>query len=134
MSEQISLRIGELARAAGVRPSKIRFYERRGLLAPAERLGGQRRYERSVLRRLAIIDLARSAGFTLSEIQGLIDGDRASVSERWRSAAHRKLLQIDSLQSRLSHSRQLLLEGVDCACRDPWECQTLAELVTSHNA
>src|SRR5689334_12770519 len=52
-----------------LRPSAILYYERIGLLPPAERLSGQRRYDPTVLYRLAIIQRARQLGFTLSEIR-----------------------------------------------------------------
>ena len=52
------MRIGEVAERAGVRVSLLRYYEELGLLAPAGRVSGQRRYDPSALRRLAVIDVA----------------------------------------------------------------------------
>ena len=49
------LTIGEVARRAGVRTSTIRYYEEAGLLPEPERVGGKRRYEEGILRRLALI-------------------------------------------------------------------------------
>jgi len=63
------LTISEVARQIRLRPSAIRYYERIGLLPRAERLSGQRRYDASVLYRLAIIQRARQLGFSLSEIR-----------------------------------------------------------------
>jgi MerR family redox-sensitive transcriptional activator SoxR len=59
------LTIGEVARRAGVRTSAIRYYEEAGLLPEPERVGGKRRYEKEILRRLALIGGAKRAGFTL---------------------------------------------------------------------
>ena len=64
------LTIGEVARRAGVRASAIRYYEEAGLLPAPERVGGKRRYDEGILRRLAIIGGAKRAGFTLREIRG----------------------------------------------------------------
>jgi MerR family transcriptional regulator, redox-sensitive transcriptional activator SoxR len=52
------LTIGEVARQSGLRPSAIRFYEKSGLLPTPLRSGGQRRYDASVLRRLAVLQRA----------------------------------------------------------------------------
>jgi len=85
--------ISQVAREIHVRPSAIRYYERIGLLPPAERRSGQRRYDRTVLYRLAIIHRARELGFTLSEIRQLFFGfrdvtDRVGVC-RYRSTTQR---------------------------------------------
>ncbi len=63
------MRIGELARRAGVSPSKIRFYEAYGLLSPAARLGnGYRDYADQALQVVSFIGRAQSLGFTLRDI------------------------------------------------------------------
>lgn len=65
------MRIGELAKRAGVSTSKIRFYEGRGLLPPARRLAnGYRDYEERALLIVRFIDRAQSLGFTLAEVGG----------------------------------------------------------------
>jgi DNA-binding transcriptional MerR regulator len=69
-------------------PSAIRYYERIGLLPPAERLSGQRRYDSTVLYRLAIIHRAGELGFTLSEIRNLFFGFPA-ISLALRNAGER---------------------------------------------
>jgi MerR family transcriptional regulator, redox-sensitive transcriptional activator SoxR len=68
------LTIGEVARRAGVRTSAIRYYEEAGLLPEPERIGGKRRYEKGILRRLALIGGAKRARFTLGEIHTLLHG------------------------------------------------------------
>ena len=63
------MRIGELAERTGVSTSKIRFYEARGLLAPAVRLpNGYRDYDERALLAVRFIDRAQSLGFTLAEV------------------------------------------------------------------
>jgi MerR family transcriptional regulator, redox-sensitive transcriptional activator SoxR len=93
------LTISQVARQIRLRPSAIRYYERIGLLPPAERLSGQRRYDPTVLYRLAIIQRARQLGFTLSEIRHLFFGfrDITRASERWRTLSQRKLAELDHL-------------------------------------
>ena len=63
------LLIGQLAKAAGVRPDSIRFYERTGLLPRPERLSsGYRTYDEVALRRVRFIKRAQGLGFSLGEI------------------------------------------------------------------
>lgn len=70
--------IGELAKAAGVPSSTVRFYERRGLLSPDGRSASNyRTYTAESLAALRFIVAAKRAGFTLRDISrllGLRDG------------------------------------------------------------
>jgi len=67
------LTIGQVADAAGLKTSAIRFYEARGLLPKPVRVGGQRRYTEQTLQRLAFLDVAKRAGFSLEEARLLFD-------------------------------------------------------------
>ena len=62
------LTIGEVSRRSGVASSALRFYEDRGLITSERREGGQRRYPRHVLRRIAFIVFAQRIGLTLTQI------------------------------------------------------------------
>src|SRR5215470_16998940 len=62
------LTVGEVARRSGFAESAIRYYERLGLLSATRTAGGQRRFERSMLRRLAFIRAARNIGLSLAEV------------------------------------------------------------------
>ena len=103
------LAIGEVARRAGVSASAIRYYERTGLVPEPGRVGGKRRYEPEVLRRLALIEAAKRAGLTIAEIRTLLHGypDESAAPERWRSLASRKLEEVDELMARLGQMRVL---------------------------
>ncbi len=61
-SGRAELSIGEVAQRSGVAPSALRFYEHRGLIASTRTDGNQRRYDRAVLRRIALIQAGRAAG------------------------------------------------------------------------
>jgi MerR family mercuric resistance operon transcriptional regulator len=66
--------IGEIAHSVGVTSQAIRFYERKGLLPDAQRgANGYRVYDESMLTRLRFINVAQTAGLTLSEIRSIID-------------------------------------------------------------
>ena len=62
------LPVGEIARRSGFAESAVRYYERLGLLSATRTAGGQRRFERSTLRRLAFIRAARNVGLSLDEV------------------------------------------------------------------
>jgi len=116
------LTISEVARQVGLRSSAIRYYERVGILPPAERTSGQRRYDRTVLYRLAVVQRARQAGFTLDEIRtlffGFKDGTRAQA--RWRKLADRKLAELSAIAEQIK-TMELLLKRVKVKCH----CKTL---------
>ena len=94
------MRIGELARRAGVGASKIRFYEARGLLARAPRLAnGYRDYDDHALRVVTFVDRARSLGFTLREVAAHLqspEGDGRKA--RLQAGLEAKLIELDALQ------------------------------------
>ena len=121
------LAIGEVARRAGLSASAIRYYERAGLVPKPGRVGGKRRYEPEVLRRLTLIEAAKRAGLTIAEIRTLLHGypDEAAAPERWRSLASRKLEEVDELMARLGQMRILLAEALRCECASLEECADL---------
>jgi MerR family redox-sensitive transcriptional activator SoxR len=119
------LTISQVARQIRLRPSAIRYYERIGLLPRAERLSGQRRYDASVLYRLAIIQRARQLGFSLSEIRHLFFGfrDVTRPSERWRTLSQRKLAELDQLMDGIKAVRSLLRKLMTkCHCDTLDQC------------
>jgi MerR family transcriptional regulator, redox-sensitive transcriptional activator SoxR len=117
-----TMRIGEVAEQAGVRTSLIRYYERIGLLPAPERVSGQRRYDASVLRRLAVIDVAQRAGLSLDEIGELVRAGSAPISDELREIAGRKLPEIDALIDRAQRVRAWLETATDCGCQTIDEC------------
>lgn len=101
--------IGELARQAGVGIDTVRFYERRGLLAPATRLAsGYRRYGEAELRRLRFIRRAKDLGFSLEDAGTLLalsaSGDIAQVREaasQQLAAVERRIAELQRIRSAL---------------------------------
>ncbi|MEK9140652.1 MAG: heavy metal-responsive transcriptional regulator [Nitrospirota bacterium] len=68
------LKIGQLAKDVGVNIETIRYYERLNLLGPTSRLpSGYRLYNRDAQRRLRFIKNAQALGFTLHEVEELLD-------------------------------------------------------------
>ena len=114
----MALTISEVARQVGLKPSAIRYYEQIGILPKPQRISGQRRYDNSVLYRLALVQRSRQMGFTLDEIQRLFFGFRRSIpiSERWKKLSQRKLAELNALAEQIK-SMQLLLRSMAEKCR-----------------
>ena len=116
------LRIGEVAERAGLRKSAIRYYEEIGLLSKPERVSGQRVYDPSILRRLAVIDVAQRAGLSLDEIRELVDAGSAPISEQLQELAAKKLPEVEALIARAEAMRAWLETAQACGCETIDEC------------
>ena len=123
-AEAIDLEIGEVARQAGVATSAIRYYEEIGLLPPAARRGGRRRYDASTLQRLHVIRHAQEAGFTLGEIRELFFGFAVGThpAARWEILARHKLAELEEQLVRIRAMQGLLHEGLHCGCLTMEQC------------
>lgn len=119
-----ALTIGEVAQQAGMRPSALRYYESIGIVPRATRVNGRRRYGAEVLQRLAVIQLAQQAGFTLAEIGTLFEGfeDNATPSSRWQALAEQKLPEVEEQIARARAMKRFLKEGLRCGCLTLEEC------------
>ena len=74
------MKIGEIAKAAGVSTSRIRFYEREGIIPPADRgANGYRDYPAELVALLRFIEQAQGLGFTLREIADVEIGTGAHI-------------------------------------------------------
>ncbi len=114
------LTIGEVAVRTGLSTSALRFYEREGLLLQAERTsGGQRRYPREVLRRVAFVRVAQSVGLDLEQITGMLASlpqgrtptkqDWARLSRGWRPMLDERIAALERLRDQLS-------DCIGCGC------------------
>lgn len=116
------LTIGEVSRRADVPPTTLRYYEQIGLLGSPARVGGQRRYEESVLARLEVIRMCKLAGFSLDEMV-LLFTDDAPGRLASRALAQAKLADIDSRIESLVTARQVIQWGMACTCPSINDCQ-----------
>jgi len=128
------LTIGQVASQTGLRASAIRYYESRGLLPKASRIGGKRVYEGSVLERLAIIELAKTAGFHLDEIRATLQpATEAGPGARWKTAARAKQDELDAELKRLMIRKYVLTRMTRCSCATLEECgRAFLEAVSKH--
>jgi MerR family transcriptional regulator, redox-sensitive transcriptional activator SoxR len=119
-----NLAISDVARVFGLRTSAIRYYEQIGILPSPIRKSGQRRYEQSVLFRLAVVQRARELGFTLDEIRELFFGFRPATppSKRWHELSERKIGELRIRMKRLKLMETLLKQMQGCRCNALEEC------------
>jgi len=124
LSELSELTISQAARQAGLRPSTLRYYEEIGLLPAIRRSGGKRRYDSTILQRLAVIHTAQQAGFTLTEIAILVNDILPSPtpSPEWRALLQRKLVELKTLQSHVERMRTLLEDVMRCDDPELGDC------------
>jgi Hg(II)-responsive transcriptional regulator len=133
MSENNTLTIGVLARAANVGVETVRFYERKGLLKePPRSASGYRQYPEDAVERLRFIRRAQGLGFALSEISDLLDlrVDEVAACGSVEERARVKLVQVRGKVAELSRIEAALERLVSaCEAREPTcECPILEEL------
>lgn len=106
------MKIGELALRTGLAASRIRFYERIGLLKAVERqANGYRSYPDDAVLALNLIATGQRAGFSLDELRTLLPGDLGSWEHgRLLDTLGRKVQDIEALQAQLAESKAHLLE------------------------
>jgi DNA-binding transcriptional MerR regulator len=126
------MRIGEIAREAGVNIQTLRYYERRGLLeAPRRTPSGYRSYAAETIRVVRFVKRAQGLGFSLAEIGELLRprGGRARSRERVRAQASARLRDIDEKLRCLAAMRAALAALVEsCRCGGVPECPILEAL------
>ena len=73
--------IGELAGRFGLATHVLRHWEDEGLLTPAGRVGGRRRYDESHVARVVMIQRAKAAGLSLEQIRRMFDAPSGSGTQ-----------------------------------------------------
>jgi DNA-binding transcriptional MerR regulator len=118
------LRIGDVARSAGVNVQTLRYYERRGLVvAGFRRHSGQREYDEADINRVKVIKAAQRLGFSLAEIQEMFDlsAHRRTTGEL-HARATAKVAEIDERIVRLQAMRTDLSAVIAAECDSLTDC------------
>jgi MerR family redox-sensitive transcriptional activator SoxR len=120
------LTVGELAQRSGFATSALRFYEGEGLLHAHRTSGGQRRYERSMLRRLAFIRAARNVGLSLEEVRDVLAtlpesrnptrADWTRISKMWKQRLNEQIRALTALRDGLDSC-------IGCGCLSLRRCR-----------
>ena len=119
------LGVGEVSERSGVAASALRFYESEGLIDATRTSGNQRRYQRTVLRRLAFIRAAQNVGLSLDEISAALatlpqgrtptKADWTRLSRTWRD-------RLDEQIAALRKLRDGLDSCIGCGCLSLQRC------------
>ena len=119
------LTVSEVAQRSGFAPSALRFYEREGLIRAARTTGNQRRYERSVLRRLAFIRAARNVGLSLGEVTAALatlPEGRTPTKADWTRMSRSWRARLDAQIAALERLRDGLDSCIGCGCLSLKRC------------
>ena len=126
------MNIGEAANLSGVAPKNIRYYESIGLIGPAKRAAnGYRAYDETDVRLLGFVNRARSLGFSVKEVSGLLSlyQDRARASSDVKKLALEHIEDIDRKVEELQGMRRTLKDLTDrCHGDDRPDCPILDDL------
>ena len=119
------LAIGEVASRSGVAPSALRYYESLGLITSTRTGGGQRRYARAVLRRVAVVQAAQRVGLSLEEIGtafARLPVDAAPTRQQWTRMARPWQEQVRRRIADLERVRDDLDGCIGCGCLSLQRC------------
>jgi MerR family transcriptional regulator, redox-sensitive transcriptional activator SoxR len=122
------LTIGEAAARSGVATSALRFYEAEGLISSTRTGGNQRRYERSTLRRIALIQAGKAAGIPLEDIRNALaalPGERTPTKRDWERLSRRWRADLDGRIATLNALRDRLTGCIGCGCLSLKTCALL---------
>ena len=119
------LSIGEVSARSGHAQSALRHYETLGLIASVRTAGNQRRFRRSVLRRLAVIKAAQRVGLTLTDVARSfagIDPHGAPNRGQWRRISAEWQPLVDQRIAEMEQVRDNLANCVGCGCLSMKQC------------
>jgi len=118
------MKIGDVAKRLGISTSRIRYYDRQGMLGKVPRNSGQRELGKSNVLGLELILLAKAVGFSVEEIKLLINehDSTSPTPEVWQSFAAAKQHEIQKQMASLKKMDRLLEAMKDCSCPSLPEC------------
>ncbi|MGI9604896.1 MAG: redox-sensitive transcriptional activator SoxR [Acidimicrobiales bacterium] len=119
------LTVGQVAQRCGIAPSAIRFYDAEGLIRSERTSGGQRRFRRETLRRVAFIGAAKAVGQPLDAIRSALDSlpdSRTPTHDDWSKVADSWREPLDTQIERLISLRDQLDACIGCGCLSLERC------------
>lgn len=125
MDTQDLLTVSEVSRRSGFAASALRYYESQGLIHATRSTGGQRRFRRSTLRRLAFIRAASNVGLTLEEIRAELDRlpeGRTPTKADWQRISRHWRTRLDEQMAALQKLRDGLDSCIGCGCLSLKRC------------
>ncbi|MFC5217819.1 MerR family transcriptional regulator [Streptomyces coerulescens] len=125
-----TMTIGELAERFDLRTHVLRHWESSGLLSPAERVNGRRRYTKRHIARVAMIVRGKAAGFSLEQLRDVLD---AGNVETRQALLHAHYEDLERRIREIEASRTLIEHAMSCRAHDFTECPGFSRLVESLN-
>lgn len=119
--------IGALAKACGLPPSTLRYYEDLGLIESVARNGLRRQYREDTLLQLALIALGKGAGFSLAQIKAMFDQDRQPALPR--PGLLQRAEELERQARRLASLAKLLRHVAECPAPSHLECARFRKLL-----
>jgi MerR family redox-sensitive transcriptional activator SoxR len=119
------LTVGQVAERSGLAVSALHFYETKGLIRSHRTAGNQRRYDRDVLRRLAIIRMGQELGISLSEVGEALSHvplGQSPSAEDWRRMSEVWYEKLDRRVTMLIRMRDELNGCIGCGCLSTSSC------------
>lgn len=123
MTPPILLTIGKLADETNVTVSAIRYYDEVGLVTPASRIGGKRRFTPDAIGRISFVRRAQAVGLSLDDIRTILDDG----GEGWPLVVQRHLATLEQQRDELDTMISMLKEVRRCGCDVVAQCPKIAE-------
>jgi MerR family transcriptional regulator, copper efflux regulator len=121
-----TMTIGELSARFDLAPHVLRHWEAMGLLAPAARVNGRRRYAQEHITRIAVIVGGKSGGLSLDQLRVLLAArspdDRRELLERHHADLQQRIRAIEQSKAMIEHA-------LDCDEHDFTQCPNFKRLV-----
>jgi MerR family redox-sensitive transcriptional activator SoxR len=122
------LMVGEVSARTGVAVSALHYYESLGLIASSRTGGNQRRYPRHMIRRIALVVVAKRLGIPLTDVSDVFAAlplhrmptrhEWQRVSNTWKRALEQRRASIESLERELTGC-------IGCGCLSMKACRLL---------
>ncbi|SPL71296.1 redox-sensitive transcriptional activator SoxR [Acinetobacter stercoris] len=117
--------VGDLAERSGVTVATIRFYEEKELIWSTRTQGNQRRYQRAMLRRVAIIKMAQQVGMSLQQVKEafeVLPKNKIATKKDWQKMSKKWQSELDQHIQQLLQLRQQLDKCIGCGCLSLKQC------------
>ncbi|RZM72445.1 MerR family transcriptional regulator [Pseudoalteromonas rubra] len=118
--------IADVAKASGLKPSTLRYYEQKGLIRSTGRHGLRRYYDPSVLEKLALINLGRHVGLSLDEIGRMLLPQGVDID---RALLIAKTAELDKQIASMQAIRDGLHHAAHCPAPNHLACPTFQRLM-----
>lgn len=124
----MELSVGEVAKRSGVSIAALHFYERKGLTHSRRTTGNQRRYDRDIQRRVAVIQVAQEVGISLAEVRDIlasVPGKRTPSRRDWQAISRAWAADLDRRITLMQRLKENLTGCIGCGCLSMDRCTIL---------